>query len=566
MGSTTIYVPENLRPSRTPSFTAFLNDKNFTLLKPGKQENPGLLRGPRRVLRLCLFALVLPAVLITIPLYVRLVLYPPGHYPMMPTDQRLLARHVSSIWCQSQSTHMNGSFSSYISPNTPAMKSERVRYVMVHSIILRDDIKEYWGFHLLKGSRVTVSTCSSREGAQLMILRGVDNLRRCAWIGEEDSLEEEEEERIASKDRKRVTLTTEIVKSNPILRNLEAEAEEERDWEPLWTDLDKSNLRLDSTSPVPTYEDESEERRQNLQQLLKKAVKMSKNKKEILKILHSVGRRNKKPLPKRIKQIMGVSSDENNASSRRATARKTNIQNNNNNNTNSSIEKSTLKLKRSISQDNEEEEEDNDGAFEEFDEEEISHPATDQNSKEIDSAEGLIRGHIFFPEGLKFERGKFNQTNEGDKSDEENYSSYSSSEEALASCEGVILTLPLVAYRSCSYRWMEINKITYDIPVTGTYYFVYSSDNEIDTNTIYLNMTFEKVVYDIDESQIVCANTTDCSIPLSFWSNQKIVVEVPREDTWDNSYLLDTTCEPRVPVYLTFLILVPILILFCAFQ
>lgn len=60
----------------------------------------GLLRGPRRVLRLCVFVLVLPAALITIPLYVRLVLYPPAHYPMMPTDQRLLSGHVSSFWCQ----------------------------------------------------------------------------------------------------------------------------------------------------------------------------------------------------------------------------------------------------------------------------------------------------------------------------------------------------------------------------------------------------------------------------------------------------------------------------------
>lgn len=54
--------------------------------------------------RLCVFSLLLPAALITVPLYVRLVLYPPAHYPMMPTDQRLLARHASSFWCQVSAT------------------------------------------------------------------------------------------------------------------------------------------------------------------------------------------------------------------------------------------------------------------------------------------------------------------------------------------------------------------------------------------------------------------------------------------------------------------------------
>ncbi|KAK7083526.1 hypothetical protein SK128_019254, partial [Halocaridina rubra] len=218
-----------------------------------------------------------------------------------------------------------------------------------------------------------------------MILRGVENLRRCAWIGEKDSAEEIDEEIY----RKEEEVNTEESEENE--NNFDNSSSLLTKLQPVLVDYEESDtknesVRLDNTetsldlnfTELPTYEDDSEERRQALQRLLQRAMKMSKGKKEILRILHSVGR--------------------------------------------------------------------------------------GPEGKIRDSLEGAIRGHIFYPEGLKLERGKFNQTNRGDKSDEENYSSYSSSEEALASCQGVIMTLPLVAYRSCSYRWLDINKITYDIP------------------------------------------------------------------------------------------------------
>ncbi|KAK8383056.1 hypothetical protein O3P69_011520 [Scylla paramamosain] len=180
-----LYLPSEMKEGRAPSYVSL--NKDFILLKPNK---PGqLLRGPRRVVRLCVFALLLPAVLITVPLYVRLVLYPPAHYPMMPTDQRLLSRHASSFWCQAQSTHMNGSFTSYLTRGRPELRPDRRTYVMLNHLKARDDVKEYWGFYLLRGSTVTISSCARWSGGQLMILRGVENLHRCAWIGEKDSAE-----------------------------------------------------------------------------------------------------------------------------------------------------------------------------------------------------------------------------------------------------------------------------------------------------------------------------------------------------------------------------------------
>ncbi|XP_066956758.1 uncharacterized protein [Macrobrachium rosenbergii] len=556
MGSATatIYIPDNRKPARTSSYAAFLNENNFTLLKGSKQESGGgLLRGPRRVIRLCMFGLILPTLLIIIPLYVRLVLYPPGHYPMMPTDQRILSNHVSSVWCKAQYAQMNGSFTTYRSADIPALKDERRRHVMLHNTILKDDIKEYWGFHLLKGSRVTISTCSSRVGAQLMILRGTENLKRCAWIGEGDSMEEDERaESALVPDVDKSEALMEVVTSAHAPDTLKKKHTDDKDKIQQILEV-ADEIQSKNISDLISLEDESEERRQNLQDLLQKAMQMSKSKKEILRILHSVGRGGRKPLPKNIKQMMGITSDEMNASEEATVQQPKRRRGKNGKNAEKKSPSGAAesRLTRSISEDVDENE---DGAFERFD-----------DGEDDDHRKNIVR-HVFYPEGLKFERGKFNQTNYGDKSDEEDQSSYSSSEEALAKCAGVILTLPLVSYRSCSYRSTEINKITYDIPITGTYYFVYSSENEIDMNTIYLNMTFEKVVYDTEGSQVICSNSTNCSVPLTFWSHEEIVVEVPQQDAWNNSYFLDTFCEPRVAVYLTFLLLVPVLILFCAFQ
>ncbi|KAG0716941.1 hypothetical protein GWK47_008452 [Chionoecetes opilio] len=265
-----LYLPSELKGSRAPSYISL--NKDFTPLKPGK---PGqLLRGPRRVVRLCVFALLLPAVFITVPLYVRLVLYPPAHYPMMPTDQRLLGRHASSFWCQAQSTHMNGSFTSYLAKGKPDLRPERRTYVMLNHLKAQDDVKEYWGFYLLKGSTVTISSCARRPGGNLLILRGVDNLHRCAWIGEEDSAEDmAEDDDVSSNERHRVE-ELERTRHPSVYQAPDDGIDPE------------TSIGAKGGAP-PAQALHSEERREGITKLLRKALKMSKNKKEILRILHS---------------------------------------------------------------------------------------------------------------------------------------------------------------------------------------------------------------------------------------------------------------------------------------
>lgn len=64
---------------------------------------------------------------------------------------------------------------------------------MHRKMMLEDDIKEYWGFHLLRGSVVRLSVCSRHEGASFIIVRGLEDAKRCAFLGELDSQEVESE-------------------------------------------------------------------------------------------------------------------------------------------------------------------------------------------------------------------------------------------------------------------------------------------------------------------------------------------------------------------------------------
>ncbi|KAG0716943.1 hypothetical protein GWK47_008455 [Chionoecetes opilio] len=521
---------------------------------PYKNGQQQLLRGPRRVVRLCVFALLLPAMLITVPLYVRLVLYPPAHYPMMPTDQRLLGRHASSFWCQAQWTNMNGSYNAYLTNDVPPASLTRSTHHMLYSTTLQDDVKEYWGFHLLKGSTVTMATCSTMDGAQLMILRGVKNLHRCAWIGEKDSVEDGEETGGKSEEHPAKGVAEHFPFSEETKYD-EISLQPKEVWKVINEVSPQGDDPEAGTPGTPT----SEERQGQLEYLLRKAIRVSSSNKEIQRLLHMLQRSEDRPLPRHLQQRLAIMSGEGEDVPTPHKSRQ-------------SPDRDPKNMSPATRERRETRErppaEDFNGGLEIFDEGEQGRAGRQSSAAGTSQSpvESLIGEQVFFPEGLRFERGKFNQTNNNDGSNEEHVSSYSSSEEALANCEGVIMTLPLATYRGCSYHWTELNKVVYDIPVTGTYYFVFSSDNEIAPNDLYFNLTLQRVTYDTQSAVQQCANTTQCSLPLAFWSDTHTLVEVPEERSWSNAYVLDTVCQPRVPVFLAFILAAPLLILLCAFQ
>lgn len=55
---------------------------------------------------------------------------------------------------------MNTSFDAYLMSEKPSLTQKAQKLTMTRQFELDDDLKEFWGFYLLKGSEVTVSSCA----------------------------------------------------------------------------------------------------------------------------------------------------------------------------------------------------------------------------------------------------------------------------------------------------------------------------------------------------------------------------------------------------------------------
>lgn len=75
---------------------------------------------------------------------------------------------------------------------------------------------------------------------------------------------------------------------------------------------------------------------------------------------------------------------------------------------------------------------------------------------------------MLHPDGIAEDRGTVNETTLNDRSNSEFWSSFSSSEERLLDCKGLILNLPLTPHRQCTPRY-ESEHATASFANTVTY-------------------------------------------------------------------------------------------------
>ena len=130
--------------------------------------------------------------------------------------------------------------------------------------------------------------------------------------------------------------------------------------------------------------------------------------------------------------------------------------------------------------------------------------------------------------------GRFDQTDKDglDKSREETRSSWSSSEEALANCEGLIFNVPLNGGRQCTrnasiYDLNEIRTtVELEVSESGFYYFIFANENEITDNFLSAKFDLHKTVFDVSQNERNCTESTHCELPLKFWSEDHVVLEV----------------------------------------
>jgi len=160
---------------------------------------------------------------------------------------------------------------------------------------------------------------------------------------------------------------------------------------------------------------------------------------------------------------------------------------------------------------------------------------------------------------------------EDDESNSDDISSTSSSEEAMLKCEGIIISQPLISEGNCSSNDSEPrhNAIRYTVKEDGYYYVVFSSGDEKGPNPMMVKFDFLKTVYNVADAELVCANATECSFPFRFASNQKIVVSLAASDNFidelEETFVMESVCQPRTPLYLAFGLTLPILVISFAF-
>ena len=77
------------------------------------------------------------------------------------------------------------------------------------------------------------------------------------------------------------------------------------------------------------------------------------------------------------------------------------------------------------------------------------------------------------------------------------------------------------------YYYRHCNVSLY-ILFAGFYYFIFSNENEITSNFVAANFEMHKTIFDVRSYEDSCDNSTDCSLHLSFFSPQHVVIEV----TW----------------------------------
>ena len=81
-------------------------------------------------------------------------------------------------------------------------------------------------------------------------------------------------------------------------------------------------------------------------------------------------------------------------------------------------------------------------------------------------------------DGIADDRGTIDHHHINDTSLSHEESSFSSSEEAMLHCRGVILSQPLVPENQCDNSNSRYNTIKYQVEEDGYYYFIFSSANE----------------------------------------------------------------------------------------
>lgn len=634
---------------------------------------------PLRLIRLCVLGTFLPAILVAGPIYLRYRVYSVQLYPLTISDQRLIDGKISTTWCQRQVVRVNTTFNAYLMSNVPNIKGDLVPVSMTRHLVLEDDMKEYWGFYLLRGSSVTVSTCVRWPGASLTIVRGHKHLHECTFIGDDSSEELEELLQVAeekgllkingtiqnnespSNAPDKMTKVHKDVKFhhnskashknrtftssdfNPSSHELDANAmknilalltkktnemknkqkenpyhiyegvyresdnidkppslEKEFDPRDLFDLLDqkRQSLEINQNAKVPKTEIDPKSVLSKIDDTVKKVKNNTLNQGLKLKSTKT----EEKMIEEERKNSTSLSGEERTKNeTQRIESKSKNFESSENEPSSAEVfgevmkkivsqgEKGRKLFQQLLSEIDDEKlkqrltvkltsaskiEEEKKRRKRDFI---LSSPLHDELSRNDEDEDAAIEEDLLTPDGIADDRGTVNETTLNDRSNSEFWSSFSSSEERLLECKGLILNLPLTPHRMCTPHHESehnaasiANTVTYRVPANGYYFFVFNSENEVQTNYLRIKFDLLKTAYNTSNPVHACENkTSECSLPFNFFSSERTVLELPvrgNDSQWNEEYVVTSTCEPRTSIYIFCVIAVPLLILLFAFH
>lgn len=453
------------------------------------------MHGVKRVIVFCLLIVILPSILITIPLYLRKILFADVVYEVAESDIIEIKDGISSIFCQQHSLRMDSNFNAFQIRDRPTISTHQKHIRLKKSMTLPDDTLEYWGFYLLKGAHVRLKFCSRYEGSRILVVKGGRTLNTCGLLDH-------------NKNK---------FGANFLDGKINVFYEDIKELEP---------------SPSPSPESLTEE------------INKSKLKKDRFKIIKNQ-RKSEEYIP---------DEDENHAEEDLS---------------DESEAKTTVdpipRIRPKV--------------YSKFSRNKTGHKENSNRVKrqqvfddlyKVDEKRRSKRDHVY-------ER-KYSHGGNAQNFTENESTSISSFENGLFECYdgNILLAEGFPPQQNCSdphflengfQRMVTMHEVTED----GYYYYIFYSDNDLVKNDIHAIFDIYKPTFQYSNSSGTqgCVNSTNCSFPISFMSDEIVIVEIPTRDgiehEEDDISKLYSTCHPRTYVYAIFPISVLVLILSCAF-
>lgn len=504
------------------------------------------MHGFKRIFVFCLVTTIFPAILIVLPLYLRHSKFADVHYKVAESDIFEIRDGISSVFCERHSLRMNTSFNAFQLTKKPAVSEIRKHIRLRKSMILPDDTLEYWGFYLLKGATVTLRVCSRYDGSRILVVKGDKDLKTCGL------LEHNKNKVGLAKELGNVYVTFET-NAEVIVNDTVPVVPDPEDDDGLGIQFEVPKLDTDERD-----DDDASEREDDDDDDMDKSTKRAKGGRRLSIDLEDAGVDVAEDLEKlRLEATEYIKKRRKEAKPMEEPLR--------------DVEEALVEKKHRkrhlVAEDHHEHHQHHDDV-----------PLTSHEQKVLDkymmklNRRSVRRSRRDLLLERKVNHGGTALNFTGDASN-----SVSSFENNLLSCyDGRILLAqsfpPSTLCRNVKYLESGSHMVTtHDISSDGYYYYIFYSDNDNKENDINALFDIHKPTFlyaNISESS-KCYNSTNCTFPIDFLTDEMVIVEVPTRDgiehEGDDFTVLISTCHPRKAVYVVFPIAVLFLILSCAF-